>query len=1233
MFFKKGENVYFWANDTVGTQWNTRSGMKDTGEWTFITAVRSGSRTALFAGAELPAESHFDRWTGWATGTNDSRTVSSKLMIGGHNYPDDAEHIVVPQDPAYTYAEAARCLKGTVKAVRVYNRVLTTAELEQNRAIDNVRFKLGALKYTKTGGYVANGLVVHLDGINNAGRPDSAHDDSAEKWANLADGDNPALIANDSGKGGWVDGDGYCFTGGVCYAWLEKATPAMHEATFEFVSDVNTATGQTGTWLRYISGRDDMSIHSKNANDGPRNKLRFKSSDWTGNANDDSGRAQVENWDGRNASFVFGGVCTDSASIEELTGLHSYTNGVESQNRTRALRNEIPATRWMIANEYDYSADALKGDNLAGVVKSVRIYSRALSAAEVKWNNAVDNARFSGAAAPEIPVTNAVIASSVSGVEGHDGSGVYAVDGEYTFSATEERALGGKTYSCIGYVLESWDGDSGAWTGAVLRAGSLCTVTTNGPKVRITWQWRETSGEPSRVYGTDDYVQDGLVLHYDGIRNAGRDAAHDASAAAWRDVSGNCNDATLSTNGNAYGMAAWDADGFVFASNAWFDVDAPLDAGDSFTVQFALAADKYHAGTPAVPYSFLVSACDSASIGFDAYWNAYNSHRKLYLYADSMTKATGGNGTGRAYIDDTWGGRYATLVFEPNGNGGLDAYNFEGTTYPTAHPGKVAGGTTSAGVDGSTALWTFGSVSPNSGSRTAAEQEKRLFTGTMKSVRVYSRRLTEEELSLNRAIDEARLFSDGDFDLRSGTQTVWVCSNVAGLNGNESGRYFIPAGASYVFSAPAGDMTMADGRVYRLTGYTLETWNYGSQKWNNAESHVGACFKIDIGYTGWRCLRLTWQYEFVRGIVRVDGSDYVQDGLLLHCDGIANAGAYVPHDSSATTWANLADASNPAEFHWYDGNSHADGLGTGTWTGDGFAFAGGTFAETANDLDLGTKYTIQVVCDANKADQGYRDGEFFITSTNPAASSLFFKPGEWPYFWADDTVGTQWNTRSGMKDTGEWDFITAVRDGSRTALFSGAELPAGSNLDRWNGWAEGTGDVAMPASKWMIGGHNYPDDAEHIVVPQDPAYTYAEAARCIKGTVKSVRIYNRVLCDADLAKNRAVDEARAAAASAGGYVVQVANFGDAVSAAPGAYAVAGSWSFSAWDATTESGAVRALLGYSISTWNDDAGGWNAPTFVPNAGGVQTYSYIEGESPAKVRLTWKWKANGLFVMFL
>ena len=39
-----------------------------------------------------------------------------------------------------------------------------------------------------------------------------------------------------------------------------------------------------------------------------------------------------------------------------------------------------------------------------------------------------------------------------------------------------------------------------------------------------------------KAFDVGDYVQDGLVLNYDGIRNAGADQPHDSNATTWKNL-------------------------------------------------------------------------------------------------------------------------------------------------------------------------------------------------------------------------------------------------------------------------------------------------------------------------------------------------------------------------------------------------------------------------------------------------------------------------------------------------------------------------------------------------------------------------------------------------------------------------------------------------------------------------------------------------------------------------
>ena len=121
-------------------------------------------------------------------------------------------------------------------------------------------------------------------------------------------------------------------------------------------------------------------------------------------------------------------------------------------------------------------------------------------------NAAVDAARFDGV----MPVTNALVATSVSGAFGAEYPGVYAVDGSHTFTAPASTMAGGYSYECIGHAVETWA--NGAWGAPVTNAALSCTVSES-EQVRITWLW----------FG-------GATITTDGNGNLVIDAPHDLVA-------------------------------------------------------------------------------------------------------------------------------------------------------------------------------------------------------------------------------------------------------------------------------------------------------------------------------------------------------------------------------------------------------------------------------------------------------------------------------------------------------------------------------------------------------------------------------------------------------------------------------------------------------------------------------------------------------------------------------
>ncbi|MBQ7666385.1 MAG: hypothetical protein IJS46_00105, partial [Kiritimatiellae bacterium] len=151
-------------------------------------------------------------------------------------------------------------------------------------------------------------------------------------------------------------------------------------------------------------------------------------------------------------------------------------------------------------------------------------------------------------------------------------------------------------------------------------------------------------------------------------------------------------------------------------------------------------------------------------------------------------------------------------------------------------------------------------------------------------------------------------------------------------------------------------------------------------------------------------------------------------------------------------------------------------------------------------------------------------------------------------------------------------------------------------------WSVGSKDVAADPTRWGVG-----------------AASLGGGAHPLWGTVKSVRLYDRMLSEDELAWNRSVDSARYFGALATTNVVVVA--GDYSGLAEDtAYEVFGSATFSA--VTAQDGSTANFV--HIRTLAADG----SVTDVENVEGV-SYTYTAGTSPDRVEIEFR-KTNP-FVM--
>jgi hypothetical protein len=356
---------------------------------------------------------------------------------------------------------------------------------------------------------VTDGLVLHYDGILNNGIG-KTHDDASLYWQNLAEGyeDWPLVrvdYTDDNNDGsydavrstyysthaGEWSANGFVFDGYECMMkWNDSGDHKFvlyPECTFQFAMTASTADqAESNGGISYLFfPRNDLaqgdwqggsiSIRSTaDANIGiPAGSVLMTDSARYGSTDI---RPSFSNPNPR-----FANVVADSAAVRVFesvkwpTSGNGYKAGVLSTSRT---------SNWFaIGGQYNpQTGRAIKNfQGFHGTLHSIRYYDRALAEWELKRNRNVDSARFFG----ELGVTNVVVEVEEGlDVTATPAAGVYAVEGEYSFSATLDGS------SSIGYRLWDWNEATGTWESRGFVGESSYTYDTStatAAKQKIRW--------------------------------------------------------------------------------------------------------------------------------------------------------------------------------------------------------------------------------------------------------------------------------------------------------------------------------------------------------------------------------------------------------------------------------------------------------------------------------------------------------------------------------------------------------------------------------------------------------------------------------------------------------------------------------------------------------------------------------------------------------------------------
>ena len=531
---------------------------------------------------------------------------------------------------------------------------------------------------------------------------------------------------------------------------------------------------------------------------------------------------------------------TTSAAEDVSTPSPGYGNvsGLAAGDHVAVSCGITPWTNAYGSVAYSYTGWKLydnDGNELSNGVETAFTYTHPTPASfrRLEWQWAASP--IDGAYAPGEHGGDLVIAANARGLEGVEIPGSYTVNASRTFAATNVTD-GFFVWSAVGHKVEKWNAATGKWDYFKTEQGNSFTYVNNveNGRMRLTWLWSQTGNV--RQYGVGDYIQTTeLIGHFDGIYNAGTNAAHASSLTTWKNLAGGFD---LSKYGGVAG----------FTNDAWVANGSTIFRGDSVDVMNALYAKKFtlemmisYSYPPTSDYEtwFYAGDLTHRQLGVDIRKN-YSTHPLVqglqYLSAawndDALIPASDESPTRwntRQYIAVVCDGDTAT--------GYCDGTNrFHSITV--------------SGIDAT--LTNFGVGGRNDNNSNAAILQS---GAEICAVRMTAGALEGWQLIHNSAVDHARFAAN----------VKVVNGEVAdtGVNGTSAvpdGDYDFVSG---IWTLKAGYVYVG-GRCYspRMTVETLTNgvWVVSGQRWGNA-------FTIDKSAIGDSQVRLTWTWGTPPGSV------------------------------------------------------------------------------------------------------------------------------------------------------------------------------------------------------------------------------------------------------------------------------------------------------------------------------------------------------------------------------
>lgn len=272
---------------------------------------------------------------------------------------------------------------------------------------------------------------------------------------------------------------------------------------------------------------------------------------------------------------------------------------------------------------------------------------------------------------------------------------------------------------------------------AIFITSNMARATQLQTAIKVKESYEKDNIKAGEIYAkltentsTPSYVTNGLILHYDAINNTGN--GHDNNATVWKDLSGNGNDGNLVNMNNTAG-SGWDSDSlildgvddYVHAKNPAF-----TSIGDKPNITVEVVSSKETVSYGAV-LSFTLRVNEIAYMDL---WTATDDYR---LYEAIFSGQTENDKKVNFSIGEYQLNKYNLITY------GKDDKN-----YFAYLNGQYKEGEQVSDMD---IGWTNDNLVIG-----ASANCDYPFKGRIKSIRIYNRALTAEEIIQNYNIDKDR---------------------------------------------------------------------------------------------------------------------------------------------------------------------------------------------------------------------------------------------------------------------------------------------------------------------------------------------------------------------------------------------------------------------------------------------------------------------------------------------